>query len=220
MRGRIVGVVLTVAALGLVSSAAAAAIEYPASLQTSVGNPITDILILESDGTTVHASLYPTSIPGRGNVAIRHDPGFVPVRTLIVGLTEGKDESGNDKTQIVMFLDETFSNSIRGVKYSSAFPGARHSVTIANLRAAVAGDDSALAWFTDTFFSGPAAAASFPSFGTFAVSEFTDSTPIGRRRGTPAPALHPLALGSVALLLFALTTPILRRQRLKLDRFG
>lgn len=212
MRGRTAILALTVAAAGLLPHAAAA-VEYPAALRTTSGNPITDILILESDGSSVHATVYPTSVPGQGDVTIRHHPSFQPVRTLIIGLTEGKDAAGNAATQIVMFLDETFANSINGVKYSDSFPGARHSLTIASLRAAVAGDDSALTWFTDTFFSGPAAAASFASFGSFAVSEFTDSTTIGRRRGTPAPALHPLAWGALAVLLFGITAPTLHRSR-------
>jgi hypothetical protein len=59
------------------------------------------------------------------------------------------------------------------------FPGARHGETITNLLAAVGGDAAALAWFTHTFFTGPAAGAAFASGGAFVVAEFTSLDIIG-----------------------------------------
>jgi hypothetical protein len=151
-------------------------VSYTANLHTSKGNPVTDILILETDGTQVHATIYLSDLPGQGTSTISHDAPFAPTKSLIIGLTEGKDVDGNDKTQIIMFLDSGFAAANVSVPFSSVFSGARHSETIANLLAAVAGDATQLAWFTDTFFPGPAAGAAFATHGPFTVAEFTALT--------------------------------------------
>src|SRR5262249_32609951 len=56
MRRMAIGFGLALAtALLSASSAQAGMVTYPLNLSTSLGNPVTDILILESDGTQVHA---------------------------------------------------------------------------------------------------------------------------------------------------------------------
>jgi hypothetical protein len=168
---------LSIATLLLLASLARGeTVSYTANLHTSKGNPVTDILILETDGIQVHASIYPSELPGTGISAISHDVPFEPTKSLVIGLTEGKDVDGNDKTQIIMFLDSGFAAAHVGVPFSSVFSGARHSETIASLLAAVAGDATQLAWFTDTFFPGPAAGAAFATHGPFTVAEFTSLT--------------------------------------------
>ena len=173
----IIRIVPVVALLSVASLAPAETVSYTANLQTSKGNPVYDILVLEADGNQqVHATIYPSQLPGGGASVITHDVSFTPVKSLVIGLTEGKDSDGNDKTQIIMFLDSSFAAAHVGVPFSSIFPGTRHSTTIANLQAAVGGDATQLAWFTDTFFPGPAAGAAFDSRGPFTVAEFTSLT--------------------------------------------
>ncbi|HET6564979.1 MAG TPA: IPTL-CTERM sorting domain-containing protein [Xanthomonadales bacterium] len=174
-------VALAICVTALFSLAAQAApVSYAAQLKTSRLNPVTDILILEADAEgTVHGTLYPDDLPGDGYAVILHDPDYEPVRSLVIGLTDGEDELGNDKIQLVMFLADDFAVANQSVNYSEAFPGARHSLTIESLLAAGAGDANALAWFTDTFFKGPAAAAVFDTHGSFTVAEFTALDTIG-----------------------------------------
>ena len=169
---------VAIAALLLCASLArAGTVTYTASFNTSKGNPVYDILILETDAAQqVHATIYPSPLPGTGIAAISHTVPFTPVKTLVIGLTEGKDTDGSDKTQIIMLVDNAFAAAHVGIPFSSDFPGTRHSTTIANLAAAVAGDATQLAWFTDTFLPGPAAGAVFDSFGPFTVAEFTSLT--------------------------------------------
>jgi hypothetical protein len=168
---------LPIVVLLLASLAHGEMVSYTANLRTSKGNPVYDILVLEADGAQqVHASVYPSQLPGEGTSVIAHDVSFTPVKSLIIGLTEGKDTDGSDKTQIIMFLDGGFAAAHSGVPFSSIFPGTRHSTTIGNLQAAVGGDATQLAWFTDTFFPGPAAGAAFAARGPFAVAEFTSLT--------------------------------------------
>lgn len=168
------------ALLFVASTARGETVSYTANLHTSKGNPVYDILILEADSAgQVHASVYASELPGRGIGVVAHQVPFAPVETLIVGLTEGKDTDGSDKTQIVMFLDSAFAAAHVGIPFSSIFEGARHSETIANLQAAIAGDAAKLAWFTDTFFTGPAKGAAFDSRGPFTVAEFTSLSIIG-----------------------------------------
>lgn len=175
------GGLLLAALLALAAPARAVMVTYTANLSTSKGNPVTHLLILESDGVhPVQASVYPADVPGRGTTLLSHDAPFQPVRSLLVGLTDGQDVDGSDKVQIVMFLDRAFAAAHAGIPFSSVFPGARHSETIDRLTAAVAGDAAQLAWFTDTFFPGPAAAAAFASTGPFAVAEFTALKTIGQ----------------------------------------
>ena len=166
--------VVPIATLLLLASVARGeTVSYTANLNTTKGNPVYDILILETDGTQVRASIYPSELPGRGTSVISHDVPFRPIKTLVIGLTEGQDTDGSDKTELVMFLDNAFAAANAGVPFSSIFAGARHSVTVANLQAAAAGDAAQLAWFTGTFFPGPAAGAAFDSRGPFTVAEFT-----------------------------------------------
>jgi hypothetical protein len=180
---RAIGIrLLSLSALLLfVAPARAVMVSYTANLSTSKGNPVTHLLILESDGIhPVQAFIYPSDVPGRGTAVISHEAAFQPTKSLLIGVTEGVDVDGSDKTQLVMFLDPGFAAAHAGSPFSSVFPGARHSDTIAHLTAAVAGDATELAWFTDTFFSGPAAGAAFDSRGPFVVAEFTSLKMIGQ----------------------------------------
>ena len=112
----------------------AAPVSYTANLNTSLGNPVTNIFIWESDG--VQTSLdYVYTVPGTGTAVLSHDVPFVPAKTLIVGMTVGQDAEGNDKTQIVMFMNESFASANAGQKFSAAFPNSRHSVLIAQMEA-------------------------------------------------------------------------------------
>jgi len=169
------------ALLVFVAPARGVMVSYTASLSTSKGNPVTHLLILETDGVhPVQGFIYPSDVPGRGTTVIRHEADFQPTKSLLIGVTEGVDVDGTDKTQLVMFLDPAFAAAHAGSPFSSVFPGTRHSETIAALTAAVAGDATQLAWFTDTFFSGPAAGAPFDSSGAFVVAEFTSLKMIGQ----------------------------------------
>jgi hypothetical protein len=173
---------LSIAALLLFAAPARSVmVSYSANLSTSKGNPVTHLLILETDGVNpVQAAVYPSDVPGRGLAVISHDAPFLPTKSLLIGLTEGMDVDGSDKTQIVMFLDPAFAAANAGSPFSTVFPGARHNDTITRLMAAVAGDAAQLEWFTDTFFPGPAAGAAFDSDGAFAVGEFTSLKMIGQ----------------------------------------
>jgi hypothetical protein len=178
--GRLFAVLAICLAACFALTAQAAPVSYAAQLKTSRLNPVTDILILEEDAEgTVHGTVYPDNLPGDGYAVILHDPAYQPVRSLIIGLTNGEDEDGNDKIQLVMFLADDFAVANQSVNYSTAFPGAKHSLTIESLLAAVAGDAKEMAWFTDTFFTGPAAAAVFDTHGSFTVAEFTALDTIG-----------------------------------------
>jgi hypothetical protein len=177
---QLLGVLVLCFAAFFALSAQAAPVSYAAQLKTSRLNPVTDILILEEDAEgTVHGTVYPDDLPGDGFGVILHDPAYQPVRSLIIGLTNGEDEEGNDKIQLVMFLADEFAVANQSVNYSTAFPGAKHSLTIESLLAAVAGDAAEMAWFTETFFKGPAAAAVFDTHGSFTVAEFTALDTIG-----------------------------------------
>lgn len=183
MRRTAIGVrLLSFAALvAFAGPARGVTVSYTANLSTSKGNPVTHLLILESDGVhAVNAFIYPSDVPGRGTAVISHDALFQPAKSLLIGVTEGRDVDGSDKTQLVMLLDPSFAAAHEGSPFSSVFPGARHSETITKLMAAVAGDAAQLAWFTDAFFSGPAAGAAFDARGAFVVAEFTSLKTIGQ----------------------------------------
>jgi len=167
--------------VALAAPARGETVSYAANLSTSRGNPVTRLLILEEDGAgDVHADFHADPVPGTGPVVVRHEVPFRPVKSLLIGVTDGQDESGNAKIQLVMFLDPAFAAARAGVPFSSVFPGARHSTTIDTLDAAATGDAASLAWFTDVFFSGPAQGAAFDSGGAFVVAEFTSLKTIGK----------------------------------------
>jgi hypothetical protein len=100
-----------------------------------------------------------------------------------------------------MFLDEGFAARNVGKKYSDAFPGVRHSVTIAKLEALIAGAANEMEWFTDELFPGPAAGASFPTRGGFRVFEFTNGDDIGGSQRFAAPTMNGAVLALLVTLL-------------------
>jgi len=153
-------------------------VSYTAAMNTSVGNPVTNIMIWETDGASTNLD-YAFELPGVGTSVLSHDVPFAPTQSLVVGQTVGVDADGNDKTQIVMFLDDDFAAANLGQKFSVAFPNTRHSILLSNLQAAVAGDAFQLAWFEDTFFPGDGAAAAFDTGGPFSVAEFTILSIVG-----------------------------------------
>ena len=153
-------------------------VSYTASLDTSVGNPVTNIMTWETNGTSTYID-YVFELPGVGTSVLSHDVPFTPTQSLVVGQTVGVDADGNDKEQIVMFLDDDFAVANVGQKFSVAFPNTRHSVLLSNLQAAVGGDATQLTWFENTFFPGDGAAAAFDTGGSFTVAEFTNLRVIG-----------------------------------------
>jgi MYXO-CTERM domain-containing protein len=169
----------TIAALLTLAPAHAVPISYTANLNTSFGKPVTDIFIWETNG--VQTSLdYAYTLLGRGTSVLSHDVPFVPTQSLITGLTVGQDADGNDKTQIVMFMNDSFASANAGQKFSAAFPNSRHSVLVAQMEATIGGDPDALAYLNDNFFPGDGAAAAFDTSGPFTVGEFTTLTTIGQ----------------------------------------
>jgi hypothetical protein len=154
-------------------SAMAVPISYTANLSTSNGQPITNIMILETDGAQTHLD-YPFSLPASGISVLTHDVPFAPTKSLVIGLTEGAE-----KTQVVMLLDSNFAQNHSGQPFSSVFPNTRHSEMITRLTAAEAGDSNELAWFTNTFLPGDGAAAAFNTGGSFSVAEFSTLDVIG-----------------------------------------
>ena len=158
----------------------ASPVSYAANLTTTKQLPVTNILILEQDDVgVVHASTYKSSVPGDGFATIIHNPDFKPVRSLIIGITDGLTPEGEDKTQIIVFLDKNFASSIQGKKWSLAFPGTRHSVTIENIIAASKEDPKALNWFIEEFFKGVGSDAVFDTGEDFSVGEFSIFDTIG-----------------------------------------
>ncbi len=173
--------VFLLSALALVlfpSPGAAVIISYTAALETSVGNPVTNIMTWETDGANTYID-YVFQLPGVGTSVLSHDVPFAPTQSLVVGQTVGVDADGNDKEQIVMFLNDDFAAANVGQRFSVAFPNTRHSVLLSNLQAAVGGDAALLAWFENTFFPGDGAAAAFDTGGSFTVAEFTGLNIIG-----------------------------------------
>lgn len=164
---------IAIAILLVAGSVDAVPVSYTANINTMAGNPVTNIMILESDGTQTFLD-YTFSLPGRGLSVLTHDSPFVPTKSLVVGLTEGIDD-----TEIVMLLNSGFAQANAGQKFSVAFPNTRHSELITRLTAAEAGDTGQLDWFRDTFFPGDGAAAAFDTGGPFSVAEFTALAIIG-----------------------------------------
>lgn len=200
------------AVLLVAAPALAGPVSYVAELNTSARNPVTNVLLLEEDGSgTVHGTVYGSELAGSGRVVISHNPVFTPRRTLIIGLTDGFSPEGSPKTQIILFVNTPFAAANNGVKWSLALPGSSHSGTIASLIAATGGGATELGWFTGDFFKQIAAPAVFATGTDFVVGEFTNFTPIGRAATIPVPGLDAGAMAALMLLLAGLAAFRLRR---------
>jgi hypothetical protein len=212
--------VILLAAAFVAAPALATPVSYVAELNTSSRKPVTNVLILEQDQLgTVHAAFHGSALAGNGRVEISHNPPYTPQRTLIIGLTDGLTPEGDEKTQIIVFMNPAFAASLDGVKWSDAFRGSSHNATIASLIAAGAGNATELAWFTGAFFRQIAAPAVFSTAGSFVIGEFSVFTPIGiAEPARPVPALDGLALAALILLLATMGALWIRRSRA--DRQG
>jgi hypothetical protein len=100
-------------------------------------------------------------------------------KLLIIGITDGLTPTGEDKVQIIMFLDNDFAASIQGKKWSEVFPGTRHSVTIEKIVAASKGDQTARKWFSENSFKGVGNPAAFDTGKGFSVGVFSAFDQIG-----------------------------------------
>ena len=160
---------------------------------TSNGQDITNIMIFEADaggqlfmdygGTP---SGFTTS--GSGLLELSHTSAFAPTTSLIIGLTQGVD-----KTQVVMFVNDSFAASATGFPFSESFSTTRHNELINHLLLAESGDQSELDWFANIFFPTDGTAAAFATGGSFTAMEFSNGDPIGN--GVPEQSDTALLLG-------------------------
>ncbi len=77
--------------------AGAESISYTATLDTSVGNPMTNIMIWETDGANTNIDCA-FELPGSGTSVLTHDVPFTPTQSLVVGI---------NLTQITQIVDQS-----------------------------------------------------------------------------------------------------------------
>ena len=120
----------------LVSKAHAVVVNYAFDLQGTLhGSDVTDIFILETDGTQVSAD-YVYTAPSSGYYSLSHVISFEPTLALIIGLDLAIPGVGDEKDHVVMFMDNEFAVANFGKKFSAVFPAVgggervRHSALI------------------------------------------------------------------------------------------
>jgi len=193
-----------------VSKAHAVVVDYTFHLGGTLnGNDVTDIFILETDGTQVSVD-YAFTAASRGKTTLTHVIPFSPSLALVIGLDRAVPGVGDEKDHIVMFMNNDFAVTTFGKKFSQVFPAVdggervRHSTLIAALEDAQNGDLDALDLITDFFMTGAGQYAAFNPAGSFRVIEFTNGTSID----IPEPT-------TMALLGLGLIGAALRRRRRK-----
>jgi len=196
--------------LGLSATADAAVIATAGGYEVSYaidinrtlnGNPITSMVILETDGSQFSAS-YGFTAAASGATLLSHTSAFRPTSALVIGLDLGVPGIGDGKTHLVMLMDPDFTASIIGQKFSEAFPAVGgtprlgHDALIAAILAAETGDATAQQTVADFFLTGAGALAAFDPAGSFRVAEFSLVIPID----VPEPASALILLCGLAAM--------------------
>jgi hypothetical protein len=197
------GVLLASPAQALVTSTSGGYdVSYELNLSGTLnGSPVSNMLILESDGAQLSAA-FGFSAASAGRTVLTHTIGFLPTSALVIGLDLAVAGVGDGKDHLVILMGSDFADAHEGELFSQFFPSIGgeprlgHNALMAALQAAEAGNSTALQTITDFFLIGAGSLAAFDPAGDFRVLEFTVGIPIDIVE--PASAL--LVLGGVGLL--------------------
>lgn len=185
-------------------------VDYYVSLAqgTSNGSDIQDTLIFEwNQGGEFSAEFGPT-ISGEGSTFISHVIGFEPDSALVLGWGAAVPGVGDEKDHLFMLANNSFTQQVTGLKWSTAFPGVPpeprtgHNAMIGLLKDAAGGNSDALDAIS-LWLEREATQAAFDPAGNFRVIEWSVAQPIDF--ATPIPVLSGtgLALLALVLMLFA-----------------
>jgi len=184
----IAGLALTVPTQGQASVVGLAGglfeVNYEFELKSTLyGSNITDIIILETDGTQINAD-YTFSAPSSGFSTIGHVSSFHPTQSLVLGLDLAPVDSGL-KDHLVVFMDNDFaSDALTKAKFSEVFPAIegrerfRHSATVQAVKDANLGNADALDTLFGFFTEDAGKFAAFNPEDSFRVVEFSPPEPI------------------------------------------
>jgi hypothetical protein len=207
------GAVLALPAQALVTATADGYdVSYQLNLSGTLnGSPVTNMLILETDGIQVNAEFGFLAAPS-GTTSLNHTIDFLPTSALVIGLDLAVAGVGDGKDHLVILMDGNYAEAHEGELFSQFFPAIGgqprlgHNALMSALLSAEGGDVAALQTVTDFFLTGAGSLAAFDPAGGFRVLEFTVGVPIDVAE--PASAL--LVIGGAGMLSLA------RRRRPKL----
>jgi hypothetical protein len=97
-------------------------VNYTFSLYRSTlnGSDITDIFIMETDGTNFNID-YTFTAASQGPSTISHEISFAPTLALLIGLDRAPSQ--NLKDHLVIFMDSDFASyALTKLKFSEVFP--------------------------------------------------------------------------------------------------
>lgn len=154
-------------------------INYKLNLGRSTlhGNNITDIFILETDGTNYNID-YTFTAAAKGSSTISHDIPFAPTLAVLLGIDLAPPDSGL-KDHLVVLMNHDLANYAIGKKFSEVFPAidgrprVGHNALLNALQDAQLGDSAALALITDFFTLDAGKFAPFDPENSFRVIEFS-----------------------------------------------
>ena len=192
----------TAANAGVVATAGGYEVSYDISINRTLnGNPVTSMVILETDGSAFSAA-YGFGAAASGSTLLSHTIAFRPTSALVIGLDLATPHVGDGKTHLVILMDSDFTATLDGKKFSEAFPaiGGRprlgHDALIAAILAAETGDAAAQQTIADFFLIDAGGIAAFDPAGSFRIGEFTGYVPID----VPEPASALVLLGGLVAL--------------------
>jgi hypothetical protein len=199
-----------VLALGLLASAQGSVTMVPGGYEISYditlnylptnGGNIPAAYVFEWNDAGDFSSSVPFSITGRGRTDFTHIIGFEPTAAIIIGYAPKIVGVGDEKDHLFTFVNESFGNSVIGVKWSGAFPGVPpeprtgHNAMVGLITTAAGGNAAALGTL-ESWVQREAGPAAFDPAGDFMAIEWTDGNP-----DIPEPAAALLAGMGLCLL--------------------
>ena len=172
-------------------------INHTFAIDTKNGNPVNEIAIYSVGEGTDNLFFAPDIIAPSGVQSLSYTLPFSPISTLILGVNP--DSAGS---HIILFTNNTFSESTVGKKWSQIFSSPRHNAMITLLSNAHSGQQPAIDSLTSFLRGSEASAADFHSLNDFSILQFTVRSSIGN--GVPEPGVTSLLAGcAVSCGLFA-----------------
>lgn len=142
------------------------------------GHDVTNLVILETDGTNFNAS-FGYSAPSNGATTLTHTIEFHPTKALLIGLDLIAVGVGENKTHLIMGMDSNFFAASLGLQFSDVFPAqgtdarVTHSQVISAVLGAEGGNATDLDLLRNFFMTGAGSFAAFDPNGSFTVGEFS-----------------------------------------------
>jgi hypothetical protein len=197
-----------VALLMQVTSALADSVTLNFELNIANGNPITDLFVYSTaPGGLSYLYTAPDVLAPTGAQSLTYTAPFTPTASFVLGFNSG---GGVSRDHAMMFLNPEFAQSALGYRLNQTFAPYGEGQLLGWVKAAHAGDTTALGNLNTFLGSAQVMAGSFAPTGPFTILQFSIPVTVGNdipEAGTVGAGLL-LLVGSAEVIRRRRATPV------------